>query len=168
MIFVIVSLLCCRYIYIQTKTSIDFLEILKNENVEDLTLTIYHCDPRYLSSYNYSSKEELIEAEKHGYVYKIVVNGETLKKHIDSFVQINNGTIQPIYKKAKYVDATTYYILESKNNKKIFDVLLWGLYNTPAEEAVIFFNGFEIKRNQVFSDIIKPFLPVDIKNSVDW
>ena len=124
MILAVIMLICCRYIYIRTRTSVDFLEILQNEKVEDLTLTIYHCDPRYLNSYNYSSTEELIAAEKYDDVCKFVVNGETLKNHIDSFKQINNDTIRPVYRKAKYVDATTYYVLESKEKGKIFDVLL--------------------------------------------
>lgn len=167
-IILLTVLVCHRYIYIQARTSVDFSEILKNEKIEDLTLTIYCWDPRFISSYSYSSAEELIMAEKYNYVCKFVVQGETLKEYIDTFKQINKANIKPLLKKAKYVDATTYYILESKNNGKLFDVLLWGFYDIPVQEPVIFLNGVEIKKEQTFCDIIKPFLPEDMRNSIDW
>ena len=167
-IILLTVLVCHRYIYIQARTSVDFSEILKNEKIEDLTLTIYRCDPRFIHSYNYSSAEELIMAEKYNYVCKFVVQGETLKEYIDTFKQINKANIKPLLKKAKYVDATTYYILESKKNGKLFDVLLWGFYDVPVQEPVIFLNGVEIKKEQTFCDIIKHFLPEDMRNSIDW
>ena len=46
-----------------------------------------------------------------------------------------------------------YYVLESKKNGKLIDVAMWG------DEDNIFVNGFEVKENNIFYDVVIPFLP---------
>lgn len=86
-------------------------------------------------------------------VKKIVINGSDLEEHIDLFKQISNDDLIPVKKKS-YLNARLYYMLESKKNGKLFDVAMWGGGNNS-----IFINGFEVKENDIFYDVVKPFLP---------
>ena len=47
-----------------------------------------------------------------------------------------------------------YYVLESKKNGKLLEVAMWG-----ENDDTIFVNGTEVKENDIFYDVIIPFLP---------
>ena len=51
--------------------------------------------------------------------------------------------------------ARIYYVFETEKNGNIFDVAIWGGY----DEYSIFVNGLEVKVDDVFYDVIMPFLP---------
>ncbi len=54
------------------------------------------------------------------------------------------------------IDGRIYYKFESEKEGKILDVAMWG-----EETNSIFVNGFEVEGNDMFYDVIMPFLPED-------
>ena len=132
------------------KKSLNISRLIENENIEDISLTIYHLSPHALMFYPVSSVEDLIHRSKDD---KIVINGSDLEEHIDLFRQISNDVLIPVRKKTTNLDLRMYYVLESKKNGKLIDVAMWG------DEDNIFVNGFEVKENNIFYDVVIPFLP---------
>ncbi|CAM4472274.1 hypothetical protein [Paenibacillus typhae] len=132
------------------KHSLNISELIAKENINDISLTIYYLNPLTLTRYPLSA-EDLISFTD---VHKIVINGNDLKKHFELFKRINDGVLMPVKKKSR-VDARIYYVLESKTNGKLFDVTMWGKENS------MFVNGLEVKGNEIFYDVIRPFLPED-------
>jgi hypothetical protein len=140
------------------KQSLNFSDLINNENIDDISLTIYFINPFILTRHPWSAEEIIRSREEQ----KIVINGNDLEEHIDLFKQINNDDLIPVKKKS-YLDARLYYVFESKKNGKLFDVAMWGSDNS------IFVNGFEVKENEIFYDVIKPFLPIDaVKELEDY
>ena len=129
-------------------------ELIENENIDDISLTIYYVNPFILTLFPWSI-DNLIDSSQEN---KIVVNGSDLKEHIDLFKQINNNNSIPVKKKSTYVDVRLYYVLESKVNGKLFDVAMWG-GGDGSEDNSIIVNGIEVKGNDIFYDVIMPFLP---------
>ena len=113
--------------------------------------TIYYVSPFILTRHPLSV-DDLINMSS---VRKVVINSSSLEEHIDLFKQISNDDLIPIKKKS-YLDARLYYALESKENGKLLDVAMWA-----GDDKSIFVNGFEVKGNDFFYDVIKPFLPED-------
>ena len=138
------------------KTSVNFSELIENENIDDVRLTIYYVNP-YLLTLIPWSVDDLIDSSQEN---KIVINGSALEEHIDLFKQISNNNLIPVKKKSTYLDVRVYYVLESKVNGKLFDVAMWGGDNS--DDNSIFFNGTEVKEDDVFYDVIMPFLPDEI------
>lgn len=134
-----------------TKPSLNVSEMIENENINDLSLTIYYLSPYTYMFYPVSSVEDLSHRCE-----KIVINGGDLKKHIDSFRQISNDDLKPIIWKSSDLDLRLYYVLESKKNGKLFDVAMWG---KDGDSMIV--NGYEAKGNNIFIDVIIPFLPED-------
>lgn len=132
------------------KPSLNVSELIKNENINDISLTIYYVSPDTLT-FLALSVDDLINRDDN----KIVISGSDLEEHIDLFKQINNDVLIPVKKKTSVLDFRVYYVLESKKNGKLFDVAMWG------EDQSIFVNEFEVKGNDIFFDVIIPFLPED-------
>lgn len=135
------------------KISFDFAERMKNEKIDDLTLSIFYTpDPGLLTTYPWKV-ENLTERNSH-LVTKVVVNGSDLKEHLDLFYQINNDVLIPV-RKSSVLDARMYYVLESKKSGKIFDVAMWTINGN------MLFNGHEVKSHNIFYEVVIPFLPDD-------
>jgi hypothetical protein len=130
----------------------NFSKQIEQGNLDNLRLRIYYLNPSLLTMPY--SVEDLINAEEGGWVQKIVIDGNSLEDHIGLLKQIGNITLIPVKDKSD-IDARIYYVFETTNNKKIFDVAMWGDHNS------IFVNGFEVEANEFFYDLIKPFLPED-------
>lgn len=126
-------------------------EAIKNENVENISLTIYYMSP-FILTRQPLSVNDLINSSK---AQKIVIEGDSLKEHIALFEQIENDDLIPVKDKS-YIDARLYYVLESKKNGELLDVSMWG-----GENNRIFVNGVEIIENDIFYDVVKPFLSKD-------
>lgn len=136
------------------KPSLNFSELIGNENIEDISLTIYYMSPYILTGIPLSV-DNLINSSS---TKKIVINGSDLEEHIDLFKQISNDDLIPVKKKSSYLDVRLYYVIESKKSGKLFDVAMWG---GDGDDNSIFVNGFEVKGNDIFYDVIIPFLPKD-------
>jgi hypothetical protein len=67
---------------------------------------------------------------------------------------INNAPLIPM-ERPLYVDARLYYVFRTTKNSKIFEVIMWG------NNGCIIVNGKEVYDNDVFYDIVVPFMPED-------
>lgn len=72
------------------------------------------------------------------------------------FRKVSNEVLVSVKKKSSDLDLRLYYVLESKKNGKLFDVAMWGDGNS------IIVNGIEVEGNDIFYDVIMPFLPEDV------
>ncbi len=133
----------------QAKSALDFQTQIQNENVDDLTLTIYYTIPILLTPFPWSADILIRNSEDD----KVVVDGSELKEHLDLFTQLNSDILKPKIKKSSYTHAYLYYVLESKTSGKIVDVLMGG------SDGGTFVNGVEFEDNNIFQEIILPFLP---------
>ncbi len=125
------------------KPSLNLYNVIKNENIEDLRLTIYYAGPNFFNLVAWKV-DDLINADQ---TRKIVINGSELKNHIDLFKQISDEDLIPVWKKSPYMDAKVYYVLESKKSGKLLDVAMWGVVG---DSGTIFVNGYEVKENEFF------------------
>ncbi|MWC31236.1 hypothetical protein [Paenibacillus sp. MMS18-CY102] len=132
------------------KVTFDLSELIQNENIDDVSLSIYYVNPHILTRYPWSV-DHLIKSSS---VEKIVINGSDLEEHFNSFNQLNNIALMPVKHESR-INARLYYVLESKKNGKLFNVSMWG------DDNCIFVNGIEVQENDIFYDFIMPFLPDD-------
>ena len=128
----------------------DFSRLIESGKLNDLSLTIYYISPYILTEIPLSV-DDLINFNSGK---KIVISGSDLEENIDLFKKITKNDLIPV-KKTSQIDARFYYVFESEKEGKILDVAMWGNNNS------VFVNGFEVEENDVFYDIIKPFLPED-------
>lgn len=122
---------------------------IENEDINDLSLTIYYETPHVLHFFPVSNVGDFIE---HRCEKKIVINGSDLEEHIDLFKQIGIDDMKPVVIKSSYLELRVCYVLESKKNGKLFDVAMWGC------DGGMIVNGVEVKEKRIFGDVILPFL----------
>ena len=155
-VFILLIVLCfCK---ISQTRKLDFSSIMKDEETENITLTIYCMHPDTLTDVPVSVDSLM----KMNDVKKIVVSGAEIEKHIESFNEISKKTLTRVAKKSKCIDARLYYVFESKKNGKLFDAIMWGL---GEEENSIFVNGVEVKETPLLYEVIIPFLPTDMADA---
>jgi len=146
---------CKEEIYmLPTKQSLDFSELIGNENTDDINLTIYYMSP-YILTNTPLSIDNFINSYQ---VNRNIIKGRDLEGHIDLFKQISNDDLVPVKKKSSFLNVRLYYVFESKKNGKLFDVAMWG---GDGDDNSIFVSGFEVQENEIFYDVIMPFLPED-------
>ena len=135
----------------QSKKASDyFSKLTEKENLDNLSLTIYYINPSILTRAPLSV-DNLIN---HNAVHRIVVPGIELTENSDLFKNIGNVDFIPVKKKSR-INARLYYIFEAGEDGKIVDVAMWG------DDSSVFVNGVEVKDNDVFYDVIRPFLTED-------
>ena len=127
-----------------------FSKLIEKGNIDAISLTIYYVDPFILSSVPWRV-DVLING---GGNHKIVINGSDLKEHIGLLNQLSNVVLIPVEHES-HIDARMYYVFETKKNRKIFDVSMWG------SNGSIFVNGLQVKENYIFYDVVIPFMPED-------
>lgn len=132
------------------KPSLNLSEKIAKENINDISLSIYYLNPLILTRYPLSA-EDLISFTD---VSKIVINGNDFKEQFELFKKINDDLLIPVKKKSR-LDARIYYVLDSKKNGRLFDVTMWGRDNS------VFVNEVEVKGNDIFYNVIQPFLLED-------
>jgi len=131
----------------------DFAKIFANEYLDDLSLTIYYINPFTFISFGAPlSGEDLIDIRDE----KIVIYGNELKKSIELFKQINSDILRPASGRQDEPHIRLYYVLESRVNGRLIDVVMWG------RRDGIIFNGVEVEEHYIFYDIVLPFLPESI------
>lgn len=139
-----------------TKPTYKLAKLIEHEKLDDLSLTIYYISPDALTRAPVSV-DQLVNAY---YDNKVVVNGIRLQEHIDLLNQLINVTLIPVEHESR-VNARYYYVFETKKNGKIFDVCMWSI------DGNMFVNGVEVKENDVFYDVVMPFLPKDAVNQLE-
>ena len=143
-----------------------FSKLVAEGSFNDLKLTIYYKSPFTLTLFPLSVDNLVYggtaindppgkKSDTNGvYDQKTIVDGIRLEEYIDLLTQISSDVLTPVTQKSS-INARIYYMFENKG-KKIFDVAMWG---GNSEGNSIFVNGVECKENEVFYDIIMPFLP---------
>jgi len=157
-----------------TKTFNQFLELIEQERLNDVTLTIYYKNP-FAFTRQPLSFDDLVygitavnepSREKNDinglYEHKIVVDSNRLEEHIDLLNQMSSTTLIPVEKES-YLNTRIYYVFETEKNGKVFDVAMWG----GDDEYSIFVNGVEVKVNDIFYDVIMPFLPKEVAGELE-
>jgi len=144
------------------RPNINLSKLIENENIDDLTLTIYYLNPGILP-HSPVNVEMLVYGTWEG--AKTVIHVDDLREHIDLFKQIDHNDLTPVrwWRRTPYMDIRLYYVLESRKSGKLFNVAAWGY------DESIYVNGFEVKGKDIFYDVIMPFLPEDvIRNWEAW
>jgi len=121
---------------------------LESDDADDITLTIYYGGLARLVQFPTSI--ERLREEFHE--DRIIINNNELKEHLDLLRNLNADVLVPVEQQSRS-DARIYYVF-TQNNRVIFDVTMWGFINNN-----IFVNGHEFKWNNIFIDIVLPFLP---------
>lgn len=154
-VFVFLLLIVCILfnVYYKKEMLINVSETIENEKINDISLTIYYLDLNIFRFYPVSSVEDLIHCSS---TEKVVISGSDLGENIDLFRKVSNEVLVSVKKKSSDLDLRLYYVLESKKNGKLFDVAMWGDGNS------IIVNGIEVEGNDIFYDVIMPFLPEDV------
>jgi len=134
--------------------SLEFNNFIRNERVEDLTLEIYCISPYTLTTIPISA--EMLKQDPD--TTKYVIQGEDLSRFIDTIAKEQDKFIR-VDHKASYIDARMYYVLESRKNGKLVEVVMWG---GDGDDWSMFFNGIEIKENKILYDVVMPFLPENV------
>ena len=94
------------------------------------------------------------------FFHKIIVHGSELEEHIGLLRQIDADKVRPV-RVSTPLEARIYYVFETTDGARLLDVAMWGACGT------IYVNGYEIKENKVFYDVIKPFLTEEEKTELE-
>ena len=158
----------------------NFSKIVEQGDLSGLSLTIYYINPSTFTNPMWRSVDDLIRMSEER---KIVISGSELEEHIDLFKRISSDDLVPVSSfmriplyvglffkdvsscgllaalyymriSTPLIDVRMYYMFECKENGKLFDVAIWGY------EGIIV-NGFEVEDNDIFYEIVIPFLPED-------
>ncbi len=157
-LFVIGILAACSTNNTNSKKSCYLSALIEGENISDISVEIYYKDPFLLTRFPWTV-DNLIDS----YDYKIIIDGTDFMEYFELIEQINDDVLIPT-EKPTYQNVRLYYIVKSRKNGKIFDVAMWG-----GNGDSIFVDGIEIKENDIFYELIKPFLPEDIVDKLnEW
>jgi len=128
---------------------LSFSQLIENGKISSINLTIYHVNPRNFILFPYDV-DFLVNNGADNIIYI-----KNLEAQIDLLKQIRSDTLIPVEEESR-LNAEFYYIFKTKYGRKIFDVAMWG------DDYSIYINGREFKSDDIFYDIIIPFLPEDI------
>lgn len=126
-----------------------YIERIKQGKLDELSLTIYYMSPDILTNMPVRVKD----LKENYYELKVTVSGSRLREHIDLLERVANTALTPVEEQGSDGFARLYYVFETKNNRKIFDVCMWN------GKGDIFVNGVEFKAQDIFYEVIMPFLP---------
>ena len=153
----LIILTCCGGDNTRSKDVMNSLaKVTERKNFDDLSLTIYYIDPLILTRAPLSV-DRLINFRS---VKIIIINGNDMKEQISLFKQINKDDLIPA-DDISLIDARFYYVFESAKDGKLFEVAMWG------EDYSIFVNEQEVRENDIFYNVIIPFLSEDAKTVLE-
>ena len=152
LLIVIIGLISYRGVMLLRRPPLNLSELIRNENIDDLSLTIYYKPPALVSMP--ISVKGLINSDWGG--ARIIIRVDDLEEYIDLFKQINRSHLNPVWWRAPNVDVRLYYVLESKQNGRLLEVAAWCLGSS------MYVNGFEVRANTIFYEVILPFMPEDV------
>ena len=135
----------------------DLEEMIKEEDINDLTLTIY----AIMGSYRYRIPPNA-EQVKNGYEAKVEVTGEELAKNIELFYEIKSSALTQVFSDEK-ISCDIVYVLESEKNGVLLEVAFWYMmWNTDIRTVQL--NGAQVKEEQFLYDIVKTYASEEILN----
>ena len=157
---VVTVFVCSRWNRIKLHCELrDFSKTLEQETLDGLTLKIYYIGPDVLTQMPLRVSD-LVEGKAHPQV--IVVDSEDLKEHIDSLNRLNINNLVPVRYKS-HLHSRMCYIFETDNKAKILEVAFGGL-----ENPTVFVNGIEVAYNDVFRDIVEPFVTEEVMADMEY
>lgn len=157
---VVTVFVCSRWNRIKLHCELrDFSKTLEQETLDGLTLKIYYIGPDVLTQMPLRVSD-LVEGKVHPQV--IVVDSEDLKEHIDSLNRLNINNLVPVRYKS-HLHSRMCYIFETDNKAKILEVAFGGL-----ENPTVFVNGIEVAYNDVFRDIVEPFVTEEVMADMEY
>lgn len=129
-----------------------FDELIKGNVSDDLTLTIYYCDPDVL----YYTGMSIEDITSDGFDGKIVVKSNELKEHSDVFKLLNNNA-RRCDKELHYEDVRVFFILKSKKCGTI-------LQGVDAAYNGYYVPGYNKITIDFFDEVVKTFLIPNIED----
>jgi len=130
-----------------------FSSLVEQDNLNGISLTIYY---RYSISTFHPRPciEEFVDRRR--YERKTVVDSNELEGNIEALQQIGIDHLIPVTHEYPVL-VMLYYIFEI-HGRKIFDFAP----NASGDDSSMLINGVEFEWNDVFFDVIRPFLPEDV------
>ncbi len=135
----------------------DFSQSLNLKTLDGLCLKIYYIDPSILTRAP-QSVDNLISSD---FRHEITVDSEQLKEYVDLLKQLNIQNMVPV-KETSYLHARLCYIFETEQNEKKLEIAVGG------ENKSVFVNGVEVAYNDVFQDILEPFVTEEVMNDLEY
>lgn len=130
------------------ETLVSFREILEQEKLKDITLTIYYVSPGDLL--RRPLDESSITEKSHSIV--TTVSGEELVKYKSLLYPLIHSNLKLVLKKSDYPYTRLFYVFRNGNGDVIFRV------STSVERYTMYVNGYEVKGNTAFFKVVMPFL----------
>lgn len=147
-LFSIIALTGCRENSMTLQKAFnDFSQILEQAMLDGLRLKIYYLPPSIFTRAPLTV-DNLIRSSS---TQKIVIDSERLKEHIDLLNQLTADSLVPVKHKS-HLAARLCYIFETDNDGTILEIAIGGINNS------VFVNGIEVEYNDLFYDVIEPFL----------
>lgn len=149
-----VILIAWRMDYVRgsRNSSITLAEFFEQEYNDGLRLTIYFVEPSNLLRLPLSVRS-LTETF---YDYRITIQGV---RHDDNLLNVLNKLadieLLPVEDEIQWTCVRIHYVFETEYGQNIFNVT-WGRSN----ERHIIVNGLAVQENDIFFEVIEPFLPV--------
>lgn len=156
---VVTVFVCSRWNRIKLHCELrDFSKTLEQETLDGLTLKIYYIGPDVLTQMPLTVSDLVND----NLTQIIVVDSESLKENIGSLKRLNTDSLVPVRYKS-HLDARMCYIFETDSKGKILEIAFHGLENPTA-----FVNGIEVAYNDVFRDIVEPFVTEEVMADMEY
>ncbi|MGI6259930.1 MAG: hypothetical protein ACOYKC_08750 [Anaerolineaceae bacterium] len=138
--------------------------VFKVANIRDyegLSVSVYWMHPEVIREFSYKLDDLIKKPDKF-----IKLEGDEIEGKLDLFGQIKAEDIELAPGKIRTETPMFYLVIESTEEGKLYDFLLWGNYK------YFIVNGTYIEPNQKFLDIIMPLLNydarLDIRGYGEW
>ena len=132
-------------------------EYVNRGRLNELNLRIYYMSPSILTVMPVSIEDLKSEV---WYEYTTLIDGVLLDEYVDLLLGIIDVILVPVEHDST-VNARIYYVFETKRGRAVLDVVLWSYY----EYMIV--NGVEVNNNDVFYDLLMPFLPKELANDLN-
>ena len=140
-------------------SSITLSEFFEQNDSEGLSLTIYFLDPN--THFRFPLSVAYLTGDFHQ--YRITVQG--VRQEDNLFYLLNrlaNVELIPVESEPR-IDARIHYVFRTENGQDIFNVTMWGW----GSSSPIVVNGRAVEKNNIFLEVIKPFLPINALSELE-
>lgn len=144
------------------KSMKDYTKMLEGDLPEDLRLTIYYMSTAILTRYPYGIDDLVKFAGSHSQT--IVVEAEELAAHKELLKKLDASKLQPVQEES-YINARLYYVFEVGDSEKLLEVVVTPEFLDKINGYVVV-NGIEVEDNEIFYELIIPFLTEDAHNKL--
>lgn len=156
---VVTVFVCSRWNRIKLHCELrDFSKTLEQETLDGLMLKIYYIGPDVLTQMPLTVSDLVND----NLTQIIVVDSESLKENIGSLKRLNINNLVPVRYKS-HLHSRMCYIFETDNKAKILEVAFGGF-----ENPTVFVNGIEVAYNDVFRDIVEPFVTEEVMADMEY